>query len=1195
MKKPILRFATAIAVLVITTALAQQQVAPPPVILEPVVPVPPPAPDPKLLKEYQSILNQKFTRDPNELLRHLERVGTSDPATLPANERFLLRFVTGDWTKVRDELVQMPPDLAVKIYNKMLADLTENRRPVVRLDDVISLSDVAPADLTNDNIRKLGQLLGIVVPVTETFWLADRLQKGTGKFGGTDPAKRLLAARLLIAGNFRDLARNYLPPADQLEQIADQAVRDELMAFVATQEQRESTQRSEVQRIWDENIRELLEPSPVKNRGWDKAKPLAAIAKVITQVPQSTLAPILTELVKTNPDAAMKLLTALERKVQAERNGDVPTRTANIAAQASVANLVADLTSAGEQPWTQILELMADVWAGEAENTFTQKKAATNQQRFVLPEDLLAQAPAGKWAAALASSTRDRIDVAMSRLILSGANFDQAADRIVEIGKRSARAGAALAEDFLGVWAKTHNPQIPEPLRRKFNLPDDARIPVTPIMMEKNIDSLARMMAQFRQASIAPADYSKVVDAFDLAYSSAETYRTSHIEKVFGPMATMDEPLFFLIISRMAKNLGERWRTMDVQKAGMTQRDELQTLELVRQGYATALKLIDSWLQGHGDSSRALTLAGTLLVDWGDFEYFQELVSSDSKMRMAGYKEKNLQAQDYFNRGASAYGKQVAKLAPSDYSVDAYLGWFNGLLGIGSNGQINLSKAMNRAALTRIRDHLTALPGKASKAHIGMFAKIVNDRLADEKDPLHEDLKYRYLASALIITKDDPFTLGAQKQVAYLDELLSEVRLQTRVDGPTTVGRDQDFGIFVSIVHTEAMGRAAHFGQYLTNDANASGVKPKKGSPLVKKMRAAQGPRDELELNITEALSPFFDIESITFATSDVKPRPTAQPGWDETMLAYLHVRAKDASVDKIPPVQLELKFVDLSGPITIPAESAETLIKVAVDKASARPAGNIEIVQSLDTRQLNINGALTLEIKATASGLVPDLDQLLDLKAASAIATRDINPHEGLQITEFNTWGDEVAARSERLWTISLDGDQVRASDIPVTFHFPQPQAKDAAVTYQTYADMNLTTLTEPVTQVGRARTPAGATAVIAASVRNSYVKPAIIAGAVVLVALILWLMLRRKGPAARPLRASDVFTMPNEVDGFAVVALLRRLCSSPLVKLKETQRSELQNDLKRIEQSCFGANAGAMSESDLRTIASKWLRNAT
>lgn len=58
------------------------------------------------------------------------------------------------------------------------------------------------------------------------------------------------------------------------------------------------------------------------------------------------------------------------------------------------------------------------------------------------------------------------------------------------------------------------------------------RIPVTPIMMEKNIESLARMMALFRRAGIAPSDYSKVVEAFDLAYSNAETIDHAHRESL---------------------------------------------------------------------------------------------------------------------------------------------------------------------------------------------------------------------------------------------------------------------------------------------------------------------------------------------------------------------------------------------------------------------------------------------------------------------------------------------------------------------------------------------------------------------------------------------------------------------------------------------------------------------------------------
>ena len=1177
----LIQFFTAFAFVIATTAPAAAQ-----------APANETGPSPQLLKEYEAILKQRFYRDASELLRNLERVGAADPAELPANERFIFYFVTGDWSGVRKELSTMPEDLAVKIYDKMLVDLTSNRKPVIQLEDVMGIVDAAPAALTSDNVRKLGQLLGIAVPVSESYWLADRLQKGSNKLGGKEPEKRLLAARILISGGFKDLARTYLPPNEKIDEIADEKIRKELLTFAATQEDREAIQRTEVQRIWDDNIQILIDVEISGARNSDRSKAMSAISKVINQVPHNTLAPIFKDLVKSNPDAAIKLLVALQRKIQSDGNGDIETRTSNIDLQSAVANQLGDLVEPGEQPWTQVIEMMADFWANEAENTFTQK-AAPKPQKFILPEDMLAHAPSGKWVESLTAATRDRIDVAVSRLILTGAQFDQAAERIVEIGKRSPRAGAALAEDFLGIWATNHNPEIPDTLRRKFNLPEGTRIPVTPIMMEKNINSLAKMMTLFREAEIAPSDYSKVVDAFDLAYSSAETYRTSHIEKVFGSMTTMDEPLFFLILSRMSGNLGERWRTMDVQKSGMTHRDETQTLEMVRKGYATALKLIDEWAASHEDNSRALTLAGTLLVDWGDFEYFQELVSNEARMRLAGYKEKNLQAQDYFNRGAEAYGQETANMAAGDYRVDAYLGWFNGLLGIGSNGQINLSKAMNRAALNRIRKQMETLPGKASSAHINLFAKIVNQRLSDEAEPLHEDLKYRYLASALVITKDNPFTLGATKKVDYLDQLLSEVRLQTRVDGPNTVGRDQDFGIIVSIVHTEAMGRAANFGQYLSNEEGAGRTTSTKSSPLVRKMLTAQGPRDLLELNITESLSPFFDIQTITFATADAKPRQTAEPGWEETVLAYLHVRAIDAIVDKIPPVKLDLKFVDLSGPVTIPAESAETIIKVATDPVKARPATQVEVTQTLDNRELNINGSLNLEVTATATGLVPDLDDLLDLKAADAVAVRNINAHEGLQITEFNAWGDEVAPHSERRWTISLNGDQVRASETPINFHFPKVRAADATAINRSYTDMNLTTLTEPTVQLSREIT---ASEVVQVAANNPYFLPGIIAGGILLLIIIISaVVMGRRPPRERPLRARDVFTMPTEVDGFAVVALLRRLCTSPLVNLKDKQQQELEVDLKQVEQACFGADDAEISEPELRSLVSKWLRVAT
>ncbi len=1173
----------------LATARAQQPAVPPAPADAPAMATPAP-PDPKVLKQLEAILNQKFTREPADIFRGLERAGTAD--SLNATERFFVDFRTGDWGKIRGQLADMPPELARRIYDKMLADLTEKPKPNVRLDDVLGLADAVPGEFTWDQVHRLGQLLGLAVPANESYWLSDRLKKGTDKLGGPDPAKRLLAGRVALAGGFKEIARVYLPPLDQIEKIADEGVRNELTSFLTSQRESEAAQRGQVQKIWDENLRVLTLP---KVNDWEKTKAAQALARVITQIPPTTLAPVFGEVVKSNPEGAVRLISSLGIKLQNEARGDVLVRTENLKAQASVANLLAADADLSTQPWNQLSQMMAEFWITEAENTFTQKASTSNdKQKFVAPEEMLATAPAGKWAGALPVGLRDRLDVTLSKIILASANFDQAADHIVEIGKRNAEAGVALAEDFLSVWARSHNPQIPEALRKKYELAEDARIPVTPIMMEKNIESLARMMALFRQAGIAPKDYEKVVSAFDLAYSNAEAYRTGHIEKVFGPLEQMDESLFFLILSRMNANLSERWRKMDVQKAGLTRRDETQTLEMVRAGYAGALSMIDGWLAGHpASSSRALTLAGTLLTDWGDFEYFQELVTGDARKRMIGYKEKNLQAQEYFQRGAEAYAKEVPKLAPADYSIEAYLGWFHGLLGIGSGGQLNLSKAMNRAALTKIRERLLALPGKAAQAHLSQFAKVVNARLADEKEPLHEDLKYRYLASALVITKDDPFTLGAEKKVAYFDELLSEIRLQTRVDGQNTVGRDQDFGIIVSVIHTEAMGRVAQFGQYLSNDPGVAAGKGKKKAPLARKMREVQGARDELELSFTETLSPFFDIKSITFAPPEVKPRPAAQPGWEETVLAYLLVRVKDASVDKIPPVEMELKFVDLSGPVTIPVESAETVIKVGVGDVPPRPATKIEVAETLDTRQFQINGSLPLEIKATANGLVPELDELLDLAALKkAVGVKAINPHEGLQVKEINTWGDQVAPRSERLWTISLNGDPIRAAEGLTEFQFPQPRFKDSAVVYQTYDDMNLATLPQPSVKIGR---DVSGTGVLA----NPKSHLGLWLGVCVVLALLgggLFFAFAkgRIGDGDRPATARDVFKMPREVDGFAVVALLRKLRTSPLVKLHEPQQQELQQDLQRVQQACFDTNGGAMSEADLRTVAEKWLHLA-
>jgi hypothetical protein len=1148
--------------------------------------------DAKTQQQYERLLRHRYSRDLSEVFAAMEKSAKPD-ARATADTRFLSAFRLGDWAQVRAELAALPPELGRGIYDKILSDLAERPKSGVRIEDVFALADAAPGELNDLELRKIGQMLGQVVAPNESFWIAERLARGTERLGGKDPARRLAAGRVLLAGGFRDLAKAYLPDGADLDKVADEGLRQEIAAFLAAEQATELAQRDQISRIWSDNV--ALLRSEKKVNDWEKTKAAGEMLRVLTQVSPAVLSGTFADLMRSQPDAALKLVGGLSRKIQNETHAAAAQRIDNLRAQTVLANLIAENPEAASGSWRQVLALMAESWMTEVENSFSRQAGVPrrggntrNGSSEIDPEEMLLLAPAGKWQAALPADLRARFDASLARAIIVSANFELAADRIVELARRHPAAGVALAEDFLLAWGQAHNPQLPEELRRRYGLPEDARIPITPVMMERNIESLARMMEVFRKAGVAPRDQAKVVNAFDLAYSNAEAYRDSHIERVFGATAKMDEQLFFLLAQRMHANLGDRWRRADVQRGNLTRRNEAQTYAMAETGYGSLLKIIDEWQAGRPDAYKALLLGAVVLNDWADFESFQDLAPLEPARRLVLAKEKALRSQDYFQRAAEAYGRQVVRLPANEYSIEPYLSWFNAVLGIGSTGQVNLGKPMNRAALGRIRGAILALPGKLAPTHMGQLAKTLNGRLNDTNNPMHEDLKYRYLASTLVVTKDDPFSLGLKKRSDYLDELLSEIRLQTRVDGPNTVGANQEFGLIVSVVHTEAMGRVARFGQYLSNDPSAVAAASKRRGQQAAKGPEPQGPRDEFEKKLTEGLAPFFDIRSITFAAPDVKSRPTSRPGWEETPLAYVLVRAKDASVDKIPPVQMELRFIDLSGPVTIPATSAETLLKVAGGKAAPRPADKVEVTQTLDTRQFAINGSLSLEVSATASGLVPELDDLLDLAPLAALAkVRQVTVIDPLMVKELNTWGEKVAPRTERRWSIALDGDAIRAADKASDVPFPTVKAANTTTVWRTYQDIDPIVLSKASVLLDRVKVAQGA----------GYVPPAVVdlsaylyAGIAAVVASIAWLIFRKRDTGPRPPRARDVFKLPAAIDGFSVVALLRKLGSSPLVKFTAAQQAELQQDIERVQTGCFGGTA-TLSPADLKSLAEKWL----
>jgi len=1155
-------------------------------------------PDPaELAKQYSRLRSHRFYRNASSVYDAAIRYAQMDESRITPMDQYLRAFYEGRWDDVRKTLEMLPDDLSGGIYDKMLADLTGRTAPVLTLDDFIGLADACPGELNSNRIRRLGLLLRIAVTKEQQLWLRRALEKGTRHLGASKP-KRLTTGRVLMHGNFDDLAREYLPDVVQASRLEDTEARDEIMKFLASQEELEEFQQTQIAGLWEQNAKVVADPDADPGK---KQQATDRLADLIGKATTASIEPWIRSLVQKKLDAALRLATSLGKRSQGKINDrDVARRTNNLNAQKAMLLSVAEHTELSKSPWRSIATGMADWWIDEAEHTFEVRptyRAGSRPKPHVAPGDLLDSAPDGPWEKALPASLRERIDVCLSKAVVVSDRYQDAVDLIVEIAERNPEAGVSMAEEYLQAWAHRHDPHIPEAIRRQHKLSNDARIMVTPIMMEKNIADLGKMMDIFRQNGIQPRNGKLVIDAFDVCYSNAEVYRRSHIESVFGQIDEMDEDVFLQMIRMMTQGLSSRWRKVDVQQASGTGRSQQETLEMVRNGYQTAIDMIDHRSKRHKDAWRILMLAGSLLSHWGDFEFYQQLSGEANVNRMEAFRSKNNLAEEYFTRAAEAYAQHVPNLGRKRYSIDAYLAWFHSLLGINTSGNLNLSKPLDRRVLNKIREMMRQLPKGAGKAHVDMLAKYVNSRMEDTKNPLHEELKYKYLAGSLVITKSSPFSFQASNKVTYYDELLDEIRLETRVDGPNTIHRDHEFGIILCVHHTEAMGRMANFGKYLTNETPATGARSTSRSQSIVttyKMITAKGRRDEMEINIQESLSLFFDIKSITFSPKDVQPRPTDRPGWEESILAYIHAKAKDCSVDKIPRIQMNLEFLDMTGPVAISAESAETMIKVTDENTPPRPFERVDLTQTLDARNLQTTEEVLLEVKATACGLVPEIEDLLDFDSLDErLPIARIDPQGGTLLRQVNSWGEEVHAVSERQWTIAFDASSLVQDSHRIAFRMPVPKVAETNVTYQAYVDMDLIDLDEPIVTIGEGPSIPDVSTTVASV--EPWVLYSAAAGGLALLLIVVAVLVRLiRGPRQRPLRARDVFHVPAEVDAFNVVQLLRALERSELVRLTTRQHSEIQQEIEQIQASCFNGNGSELSDEHLRRVAKKWLKTA-
>ena len=261
-----------------------------------------------------------------------------------------------------------------------------------------------------------------------------------------------------------------------------------------------------------------------------------------------------------------------------------------------------------------------------------------------------------------------------------------------------------------------------------------------------------------------------------------------------------------------------------------------------------------------------------------------------------------------------------------------------------------------------IRKAILALPGEAAERHLGKFANTLFTRMSGVKPAV----KFRYLKAGFEIVGDHKQAHEATQGL----RLLQGPRHRDQAGGRHRRQRrrrpQQPFGVFVNLRHTREIEReSGGFGRYLQNQNQRHVLRTTTAGRRRTTATSSRRPR-------TEALKEHFEVLSVTFQSDKVNSRAAASTAGAYTPYAYLLLKARGPQVDKLPPLRLDLDFLDTSGYVILPIESPALPLDADPAQRQRGPCRKLQITQTLDERQAD-KGKLILEVKATALGLVPD------------------------------------------------------------------------------------------------------------------------------------------------------------------------------------------------------------------------------
>ena len=893
------------------------------------------------------------------------------------------------------------------------------------------------------------------------------------------------------------------------------------------------------------------------------------------------------------PETGMEVLGAIGADVAKSMKtsgASASNRLARLKLQNDAVNALLEVSAEQARNWSQQLNLLAQNWLREAvvsyaddsstrlgpsmrrdmygnifyyngddSMPFNRVSSYNGRLQPISTKELLDVKPCDQWIELVDSTIKPKFDSVQAQLYLKVNEQDLALPFIEKLAGTHPDKAKDLVNEFIRVWTRNHDPNSDRGRTNyymyMYGFESRAEsIPLTRSKQERNLQELAELVKRLEKLVGSDLDEELLAKAFFTCHSTAEVYKIKSLESVFGPVAEMDPKTLASVTNQMRRNLASLWRDANVQKDKKTKRKKKDIEAEVVDGYETAVRMIENALTRNPDEWKLVLTRAALLHD--ENNYRADLANSSE------FSPRRKKSLEMFQTAADMYVSKIDEIEEQDYSTSAFETWFYASLGACDLGLITEKHQSDPKQAALMRQTLDSMPEEPRKWHLDRFANLLFNRLSSVKP----QLKFKYLDKGFEIVGDNEQAAEARKVHEYYKDLVTEIKLDSQIDGSDRVGNGTPFGVHVSLQHTKEIEReSGGFGRYLQNQNSSRYFSYNYGRPT-------EDYRDKFDEYVRETFAEQFDVLSVTFQEPDVQSIPANEAGWRVTPYAYVLLKARGPEVDKVPPFKLDLDFLDTSGYAVLPVESPTIPIDASSEVAETRPYQNLTITEILDERQA-ADGKLILEIKGKAQGLVPKLEDIMTVDPGEFEVTSIED--EGVSVSQFDKDETLPTVVSERNWIVSLEARKDLAEK-PITFNFPQPEVDLNEVVYQRYVDADL----------------ANATPVI--SLEEEYGKPnygflALIAAAglgllLLTVGLIVWLVRRSRKPMGQ-----TRIEIQKDLSPFAAISLLQDIYSNN--GLSESKKGELKQAIDRLEEYYFGEQTLA-EVPDLNNEVDKWTR---